>query len=267
MRPTIGTGQRYSAHSMSASACASARFCSQVKSAIWRIHARSAPAQNALPWPPSTIARSEASAPSVVKASPSSAITASLKALRTSGRLSQTRATPPSRSICKAVVIGAPSRRSAWCPLRTFAHPHPSPLPQAEEGVAPSLQPQRSWAVLEHVALLAQELADHRLPGRGEAREQAVAVVAVRRELHELAAASGLVEGLEPLAWVPRTHVHVVLGVDPQRRDARAAPIAVEHPFEQRWQTGLLRPGLRVAATAAGEVDRRNDTRRVQRRD
>jgi hypothetical protein len=58
-----------------------------------RIQFRSAPAQKALPWPPSTMARSDASVPRREKVAVSSAITPSLKALRTSGRLSQTSAT------------------------------------------------------------------------------------------------------------------------------------------------------------------------------
>ena len=52
--------------------------------AMARIQDRSAPAQKALPWPPSTMQRSVPSAPSAAKVCVSSAITPSLKALRTS---------------------------------------------------------------------------------------------------------------------------------------------------------------------------------------
>src|SRR5471032_648233 len=105
MRPITGTGHDQMAYSMSAKPCASARFCSHVYSSIARIHDRSAPAQNALPWPPRTTARSESSVAKPAKAAVSSAMTLSLNALRTSGRLRNTRATAPSRLICKVAAI------------------------------------------------------------------------------------------------------------------------------------------------------------------
>jgi hypothetical protein len=62
---------------------------------------RSAPAQKALPWPASTIARTSSSSPARSKASVSSAMTVSFIALRTSGRFSQIRATPAFSCVCR----------------------------------------------------------------------------------------------------------------------------------------------------------------------
>src|SRR6187402_883908 len=72
-----------------------------------RIQARSAPAQKALPWPPSTITRSSESVPSWVNAAVSSAITVSLKALRTSGRFRKIFATWRVRLMSRVLVIGS----------------------------------------------------------------------------------------------------------------------------------------------------------------
>src|SRR6478672_1842033 len=62
------------------------------------IQLRSAPAQNAGPLPASTTARTELSRSSAVNVCVSFAMSASSNALRTSGRLSVTRPTPPLRS-------------------------------------------------------------------------------------------------------------------------------------------------------------------------
>jgi hypothetical protein len=76
-----------------------------VNDAASRIAPRSAPAQNALPLPPRTIARTPSSAPSAANAAASSPISAALSALRISGRSSQTRATAPSRSMRRGEVV------------------------------------------------------------------------------------------------------------------------------------------------------------------
>src|SRR5947207_9436707 len=87
-----------------------------------RIHARSAPAQNALPRPPSTTTRSAWSADSMRKVSVSSRMTPSLKALRTSGRLSQTSATcaegRSTSSVVGVVTASLPARRDEPLLLR-----------------------------------------------------------------------------------------------------------------------------------------------------
>jgi hypothetical protein len=70
-----------------------------------RIQFRSAPAQKALPWPASTTARSVSSCDSARKVAVSSAMTWSLKALRTSGRLSQTSATKGEGRLSSSVVV------------------------------------------------------------------------------------------------------------------------------------------------------------------
>jgi hypothetical protein len=75
-------------------AIASFRFSSKSISPIRFIQLRSAPAQNTFPRPASTTARTAGSASSTPNAAVSSAIMVSLKALRTSGRLSQSTATP-----------------------------------------------------------------------------------------------------------------------------------------------------------------------------
>src|SRR5216684_2051795 len=81
-------------NSVSVDATASLRFSSKSSSPILFIQFRSAPAQNTLPRPASTTARTAGSRSSSPKAAVSSAIIVSLKALRTSGRLSQRTATP-----------------------------------------------------------------------------------------------------------------------------------------------------------------------------
>src|SRR5204862_82978 len=65
----------------------------------------SAPAQNALPLPPRTIARTPSSPASAPNAAASSRISVPFMALRTSGRSSHMRATGPSRSIRNVVVM------------------------------------------------------------------------------------------------------------------------------------------------------------------
>src|SRR5438128_2787758 len=84
-------------------ATASLRFSSMPSSPIFFIQLRSAPAQNTLPRPASTTARTAGSASSSPEAAFSSAIMASLNALRTSGRLSQRTATP--WPICISMVL------------------------------------------------------------------------------------------------------------------------------------------------------------------
>ena len=66
------------------------------------IQLRSAPAQNAGPLPASTTARTASSSSSALKVAASAAISASSKALRTSGRFSVTVATPPRVSTSRA---------------------------------------------------------------------------------------------------------------------------------------------------------------------
>ena len=90
MRATVGFGTSCSVRSMTASPFASARFCARLYVAIRFIQLRSAPAQNDGPLPASTTTRTPSSAPSASIASVSSAISVSLNALCTSGRLSVT---------------------------------------------------------------------------------------------------------------------------------------------------------------------------------
>mmetsp|Transcript_5899 Transcript_5899/g.14485 ORF Transcript_5899/g.14485 Transcript_5899/m.14485 type:complete len:212 (-) Transcript_5899:1232-1867(-) len=88
------------------------------------IQFRSAPAQKALPSAASTMARSSGFWPSAVNVAASSAISTSLKALRTSGRFSVTRATGPWVVTVRQVLIGEASmgwsagivrpRRDGW---------------------------------------------------------------------------------------------------------------------------------------------------------
>jgi len=87
--------------SIFASFAASARFSSGVNSRARFIQPRSPPAQNALPWPASTIARTSSSSPARSNASVSSAMTTSFIALRSSGRFSQIRATPWFSCVCR----------------------------------------------------------------------------------------------------------------------------------------------------------------------
>jgi hypothetical protein len=80
-----------------AAARASRRFSSRLYSAIFAIHARSAPAQKDGPAPPMTTARNSRSAAARPAHAVISAITCSLNAFRTSGRKSVTYSTFASR--------------------------------------------------------------------------------------------------------------------------------------------------------------------------
>src|SRR6266853_659513 len=93
-RATVGFANACSRASMAPKAFASFRFSSKSSSPILFIQFRSAPAQNTLPRPATTTARTTGSCSSSPNAAVSSAIIVSLKALRTSGRLSQSTATP-----------------------------------------------------------------------------------------------------------------------------------------------------------------------------
>src|SRR5437773_7270630 len=93
-RATVGFASACRRLSMVPKAIASFRFSSKSSSPILFIQFRSAPAQNTLPRPASTTARTAGSCSSSPNAAVSSAIIVSLKALRTSGRLSQRTATP-----------------------------------------------------------------------------------------------------------------------------------------------------------------------------
>src|SRR5437762_5089735 len=93
-RATVGFASACSRASMVPKAIASLRFSSKSSSPILFIQFRSAPAQNTLPRPASTTARTAGSCSSSPNAAVSSAIIVSLKALRRSGRLSQRTATP-----------------------------------------------------------------------------------------------------------------------------------------------------------------------------
>src|SRR6266436_3673026 len=92
-RATVGFFIECRRLSMAPKTSASSRFSSKSSSPILFIQLRSAPAQNTLPRPASTTARTTGSRSSSPKAAESSAIIDSLKALRTSGRLSQMTAT------------------------------------------------------------------------------------------------------------------------------------------------------------------------------
>ncbi len=85
------------AMSMSDMASASRTFSASESSSEARIQLMSAPPQKVLPSPASTTTRTAGSWPRAVKASRSRAISSALKALRTAGRASVTRARPPSR--------------------------------------------------------------------------------------------------------------------------------------------------------------------------
>ena len=113
----MGFGNSFSVESMAASALASARFCFFENVAIFSIHFRSAPAQKLAPAPSSTTARTAASAPSARSACVSSAISVSLNALWTSGRLRVTSAivlrTETSMVLYPSIAAGLPLRRLA----------------------------------------------------------------------------------------------------------------------------------------------------------
>ena len=91
MRATIGISRRSSDANSSASAPESARFSSRLKSAIERIHPRSAPAQNVSPSLASTTQRASAGTPST--AFVSWAMTSASNAFFRSGRAIVIRAT------------------------------------------------------------------------------------------------------------------------------------------------------------------------------
>src|SRR5687767_4735508 len=90
-----GTGSESSARNMDAASRASARFSSRVYPAMRDIHCRSAPAQNDDPAPRSTTTRIDPSVGTVAAHDDKSRMRSSLKALRTSGRLSVTVVTAP----------------------------------------------------------------------------------------------------------------------------------------------------------------------------
>ena len=94
-RATTGFGELKTVKKRSAMACASRRFSSRVKAAMAFIHCRSPPAQKAGPRPPSTMTRMASRVPRSKRVLRSSVTMSPSKALRTSGRLSQTRATGP----------------------------------------------------------------------------------------------------------------------------------------------------------------------------
>ncbi len=96
MRPITGLEQLSIARYMSLMRSASARFSSKLRSSEARIQLMSAPPQNTLPSPASTTARTSSAAAIRAKISCSSAMTPALKAFRTSGRASVTRAMPSS---------------------------------------------------------------------------------------------------------------------------------------------------------------------------
>src|SRR6185295_13184836 len=97
MRPISGTGSVLSAPNMRDAAAASRMFSSSENATVFAIQLMSAPAQNDLPAPLNTTARTSGSLWIVDAHAVSSAISSSLNALRTSGRFSETYSTGPSR--------------------------------------------------------------------------------------------------------------------------------------------------------------------------
>ena len=102
-QPTSGNGSVSSRLYIRASASASRRFSALVYSAVLAIHERSPPAENTRPAPRSTAARTPRSACRETAHSESSSTIASLKALRTSGRLSVRCSTDPSRRVTRCM--------------------------------------------------------------------------------------------------------------------------------------------------------------------
>ncbi len=99
-RPMTGTGSESMAPNIRDIAVASRMFSGSVYSTVFAIHVTSAPAQNILPAPASTIARGRSDDDVTPSAHcVSSAMTWSLNAFRTSGRFSVRRSTGPSRLI------------------------------------------------------------------------------------------------------------------------------------------------------------------------
>src|SRR5687768_8659953 len=101
MRPMSAIGSRSINEYIFAAAVASRTFSACVYAAIRVIQVRSAPAQNAGPAPASTTALTSSSSAIVSAQTVSSAITVSLNALRTSGRLSVRYSTGPSRRMSR----------------------------------------------------------------------------------------------------------------------------------------------------------------------
>src|SRR5665213_748205 len=97
-RTITGFGQRSIARNMSDIASASRMLPSSPRASAPRIQLMSAPPQKVFPSPSSTTTRTVGSVPSAVNASRSCAISSALKAFRTPGRASTTRARAPSRS-------------------------------------------------------------------------------------------------------------------------------------------------------------------------
>src|SRR5581483_10347232 len=96
-RAMTGFGQRSIARNMSDIASASRTFASSLSSSDARIQFTSAPPQNARPSPSRMMQRTSGSVPSRVNVAVRRAISSALKAFRTSGRASVTRARAPSR--------------------------------------------------------------------------------------------------------------------------------------------------------------------------
>src|SRR5688572_2115914 len=64
-----------------------------------------------------------------------------------------------------------------------------------------------------------------------------------------------------------RAPVAVVLAVEPHRRYARSLAIRAERAPQRTLRARILRVALRIAAGAAGEIDRTHDTCDVLRRE
>ena len=98
-RAMTGIGSVSSLSSIRTTSSASRRFSRCVYAIAFDIQPMSAPAQNVLPLPASTIARSAGSSAASVAAALRAAMSSSSNALRTSGRFSVRRRTGPSRSL------------------------------------------------------------------------------------------------------------------------------------------------------------------------
>jgi hypothetical protein len=109
MRPTIGSGHSLMIANIFARSEESRTFSSRVYETMRDIQFRSAPAQNVFPAPCSTIARADAVS-MFEKMSIASAISSSLNALWTPGRLRETLSTPSDSSTVS--VLYAAMRRA-----------------------------------------------------------------------------------------------------------------------------------------------------------
>src|ERR1051326_915416 len=112
MRPTSGMGSASSASNIFAIARASRMFSPRDYPTIFDIHVRSAPAENTFPAPANTATRGASGrlAPAATDSAHDVnwAISSSLKALRTSGRLRVTRTTGPSVSMSSVIMLHGP---------------------------------------------------------------------------------------------------------------------------------------------------------------